>query len=172
MNEFQRSEGRVRELELQVRSIRSQLAAVLEGTQLSGVQIIQPPPSLSSRLVAFWIDPTGPSTSVAKITVGPMPVAGTFLRVTAKTKEGETCGATSQLVDVHLQLAADQNTDTSATIWATQANRPAITNGNKEGASTLFDTLGFSKGDFFLVYSDQLGDGLTALAVGIEVLVS
>lgn len=125
--------------------------------------------SATRRVISAWIDPTSASTSVAKITIGPMPFAGTFIKVTLKCKEGETNGATAQLVDIHLQTAANENTDTSTTIWSTQANRPTITNTNKSGNTTTFNTAGFAKGDWLYIYSDQAGTSLTALAIGIEV---
>lgn len=121
-----------------------------------------------TRMIVALIDPTAASTSAAKAVVGPMPVDGTFVEVTIKCKEGETNGATSQIVDVHLQTAANENTDTTTTIWSTQANRPTITNTNKAGSSASFNTTQFSKGDWLYIYSDQLGTGLTALSVGIE----
>lgn len=130
-----------------------------------------------SRTINAWIDPTSASTTVAKITIGPMPFAGAFVKVTLKCKEGETNGATAQLVDIHKQTAANENNDTSTTVFTTTGNRPTITNTNKAGSHTFSggaatpndDVTTFAKGDWLYIYSDQLGTGLTALSIGIEV---
>jgi hypothetical protein len=115
------------------------------------------------------LDPTSASTTTAKISVGPLPFAGTFVKATLKTVPGETCGATTQIVDIHLQTAANENTDTDSTVFSTQANRPQITNTNKSGNTSTFNTTTFAKGDWLYIYSDQAGTGLTGLEIGIEV---
>ena len=116
-------------------------------------------------IISGEFDPTSASTSIAKLKIGPLPFSGTFVRTTIKCIGTETCGATSQIVDVHLQTAANENTDTSATV---HSPNPTITDTNKSGNSTNFSTSTFAKGDWLYVFSDQLGTDLTGLEIGIE----
>jgi len=122
----------------------------------------------TSMFLAYF-DPTSASTTVSKATIGPLPFAGTFVKATLKCVDGETNGATAQLVDIHKQTAANEDTDTATTIFTTQGNRPTITNTHKAGNTTTFDVTTFAKGDYLYILSDVLGTGLTGLYVGIEV---
>ena len=123
----------------------------------------------TTHTIFVRFDPTNPSITVAKISFGPMPFTGSFIKATVKTIPGETCGATAQIIDIHKQLSDYDNTDTSNTLFTPQTNRPQITNTNKIGSTTAFDVATFIKGDWIYIFSDQLGTGLTGLQIGIEV---
>ena len=117
-------------------------------------------------IIGGEFDPTSASTTIAKLKIGPLPFSGTFVKVTIKTIGTETNGATSQVVDVDLQTAANENTETHSTIFNTN---PTITDTNKSGNSTDFLISTFAKGDWLYILSDVAGTGLTGLEIGIEV---
>jgi len=99
-----------------------------------------------------------------------IPNACTIVSVHVKTAENITIGATAWIGDIHKILAANVNTDgQGTTIYATQGNRPTITNGNMGNQATTPDVTALADGDYLAFYTDQVGTNATFIAMAVEV---
>jgi len=134
------------------------------------------PAAQNDRVIACFINPNPASTTLAKFITPPIPFAFTFVKVDLKAPDSEKNNSLDNLdviVDVHLQTAANADTHTSTTIFATQGNRPLISylpsgTGHIQGSTTTFDTAGGAAGDRLYIYCDQTAS-LTGLHVNITI---
>jgi len=134
------------------------------------------PAAQNDRVIACFINPNPASTTLAKFITPPIPFAFTFVKVDLKAPDSEQNNSLDNLdviVDVHLQTAANADTHTSTTIFATQGNRPLISylpsgTGHIQGSTTTFDTAGGAAGDRLYIYCDQTAS-LTGLHVNITI---
>jgi hypothetical protein len=107
------------------------------------------------------------STTVPKLIIGPMPFAGTFVKLTIKSYD--VAAESAIRVDLHKQAAADENTNTSTTVFTTQTNRPTIASGSYAGNTTTFEVSTFAKGDWLYFFLDVDDSGITVIQFGLEV---
>jgi len=114
---------------------------------------------------AIYLNPV--SDTIPKFISHPMPFACTI--ISAEIKSYTACGATSQVIDIGKQTAANEDTNTFATIWSTHANCLTLTNTHYQADTTTFDTTALAVGDRLYVFSHVLGTGLTVASISITV---
>ncbi len=90
-----------------------------------------------------------------------MPYAGTIVRSAAVAKTGP----------VGADLVFDVNLN-GTTIWATQANRLKIADGQTEGTQNTFDTTAVAAGDTLSIDVDQVGSGTAGQDVGVVLVIN
>lgn len=108
------------------------------------------------------------STTVPKLIIGPMPFAGTFVKLTIKSYA--VAAESAIRVDLHKQTAANEDTaSTSTTVFTTQTNRPTIAAAHYAGNTTTFEVSTFAKGDWLYFFLDVDDSGITVIQFGLEV---
>ena len=126
-----------------------------------------PPVPQNDRVIECYITLTPVSDTIPKFISPPMPWACTI--ISAEIKSYDVCGATSQVIDIGKQTAANENTNTFATIWATHANCLTLANTQYQADTTTFDTTAMAVGDRLYVFSHVLGTGLVGVYISVTV---
>jgi len=126
-----------------------------------------PPAPQNDRVIECYITLTPVSDTIPKFISPPMPWACTI--ISAEIKSYDVCGATSQVIDIGKQTAANENTNTFATIWATHANCLTLANTQYQADTTTFDTTAMAVGDRLYVFSHVLGTGLVGVYISVTV---
>jgi len=125
------------------------------------------PAAQNDRVIECAIYLTPVSDTIPKFISHPMPFACTI--ISAEIKSYTACGATSQVIDIGKQTAANEDTNTFATIWATHANCLTLTNTHYQADTTTFDTTALAVGDRLYFFSHVLGTGLTVAYISVTV---
>jgi len=125
------------------------------------------PAAQNDRVIECCIFLSPVSDTVPKFISHPMPFACTI--ISAEIKSYTICGATSQVIDIHKQTAANENTNTAATIWSTHANCLTLANTQYQADTTTFDVTALVAGDRLYVFSHVLGTGLTVAYISVTV---
>jgi hypothetical protein len=126
-----------------------------------------PPAPQNDRVIECYITLTPVSDTIPKFISPPMPWACTI--ISAEIKSYTACGATAQVIDIGKQTAANEDTNTFATIWATHGNCLTLTNTHYQADTTTFDTTALAVGDRLYFFSHVLGDGLTGAYISVTV---
>jgi hypothetical protein len=101
-----------------------------------------------------------------------LPACG-VTNIEVRLDKGQTCGATSLIVDIHKIPSADKDTDTAGTtIYSTQGNRPTIANTHMYADAAQPDVTAVAAGDILVPFIDQAGTTVTACTVTITVNLS
>ena len=107
------------------------------------------------------------STSVPKLRRGPMPFAGTFVRLTISSYA--VAAESAIRVDMHKRTAANEDSNTSTTVFTTQTNRPTIAATHYAGHTDTFEVSTFAKGDWLDFFLDVDDSGIPVIDFGLEV---
>ena len=113
---------------------------------------------------AVYLTPV--SDTVPKWISPPLPLSTI---ISAEIKSYTVCGATSQVIDICKQTAANKDTNTCATIWSTHGNCLSLTNTHYQAETTTFDVTAIAEGDRLCFFSHVLGTGLTVAYITITI---
>ena len=123
-------------------------------------------PTSHDRRITCAVYLTPVSDTVPKWISPPLPLSTI---ISAEIKSYTVCGATSQVIDIGLQTAANKNTNTNATIWSTHANCLALANTQYQAETATFNTTAIAEGDRLYVFSHVLGTGLTVAYITVTI---
>jgi len=106
------------------------------------------------------------STTVPKLIIGPMDCAGTFVKLTIKSYE--VAAESAIRVDLHKQTAANEDSNTSTTVFTTQTNRPTIAAASYAGHTDTFEVSTFADGDWLYFFLDVDDSGITVINFSLK----